>query len=149
MPKKHKKHEHVNHERWLVSYADFITLLFAFFVVMFAVSQVDSKKLGRFVQSVNVAFQMHGIFPESSGSPIARGGGGGNSIVPAIVSPRPTLFEHHAPSPQARAVHESLERKLDQAGVASKVRLRHDDRGVVVSLPESAFFRVGTANFRP
>ena len=35
-----KKHpEHVNHERWLVSYADFITLLFAFFVVLFASSQ--------------------------------------------------------------------------------------------------------------
>ena len=46
-----KKHEHVSHERWLVSYADFITLLFAFFVVMFAVSQVDSKKVGRFVES--------------------------------------------------------------------------------------------------
>ena len=43
---KKKKHpEHVNHERWLVSYADFITLLFAFFVVMFASSQVDTKKV--------------------------------------------------------------------------------------------------------
>ena len=40
-----KKHpEHVNHERWLVSYADFITLLFAFFVVLFASSQSDKKK---------------------------------------------------------------------------------------------------------
>ena len=43
MARKKKHPEHVNHERWLVSYADFITLLFAFFVVMFAVSQVDSK----------------------------------------------------------------------------------------------------------
>ena len=51
-----KKHpEHVNHERWLVSYADFMTLLFAFFVVMFAVSQVDSKKVGRFTDSFNEA----------------------------------------------------------------------------------------------
>ncbi len=51
-----KKHpEHVNHERWLVSYADFITLLFAFFVVMFAVSQVDSKRLGRFTEAFSKA----------------------------------------------------------------------------------------------
>jgi chemotaxis protein MotB len=51
-----KKHpEHVNHERWLVSYADFITLLFAFFVVMFAVSQVDSKKVGRFTEAFSKA----------------------------------------------------------------------------------------------
>lgn len=51
-----KKHpEHVNHERWLISYADFITLLFAFFVVMFAVSQVDSKRLGRFTEAFSKA----------------------------------------------------------------------------------------------
>ena len=40
-----KKHaEHVNHERWLVSYADLLTLLFAFFVVLFASSVSDKKK---------------------------------------------------------------------------------------------------------
>jgi len=51
-----KKHpEHVNHERWLVSYADFITLLFAFFVVMFAVSKTDSDKVGRFSESFQEA----------------------------------------------------------------------------------------------
>jgi len=55
MARKKKHPEHVNHERWLVSYADFITLLFAFFVVMFAVSQVDSKKVGRFQQSFTMA----------------------------------------------------------------------------------------------
>ena len=46
MARKKKHPEHVNHERWLVSWADFMTLLFAFFVVMFAVSQVDSNKVG-------------------------------------------------------------------------------------------------------
>ena len=40
-------HAHENHERWLVSYADFITLLFAFFVVMFASSQTDAEGAGR------------------------------------------------------------------------------------------------------
>ena len=66
-----KKHpEHVNHERWLISYADFITLLFAFFVVMFAVSQVDSQKVGRFTQSFQAAIGIElvpggsGIMPE-------------------------------------------------------------------------------------
>jgi chemotaxis protein MotB len=41
-----RKHheEHENHERWLVSYADFITLMFAFFVVMFATSEADKAK---------------------------------------------------------------------------------------------------------
>ena len=62
-----KKHpEHVNHERWLISYADFITLLFAFFVVMFAVSQVDTAKVGRFTQS----------FQEAIGIELPTGGAG-------------------------------------------------------------------------
>lgn len=58
MAKKHKHEEHVNHERWLVSYADFITLLFAFFVVMYAVSSVDTAKAKKFENSINVAFNM-------------------------------------------------------------------------------------------
>jgi chemotaxis protein MotB len=57
MARKKKHEEHVNHERWVISYADFVTLLFAFFVVLFAVSQVDSKKVGRFTQSFNAATQ--------------------------------------------------------------------------------------------
>lgn len=64
MARKKKHPEHVNHERWLVSYADFITLLFAFFVVMFAVSQVDSKKVGRFTESFSKAVGID-MFPDS------------------------------------------------------------------------------------
>lgn len=44
MARKKKHEEHVNHERWLVSYADFITLLFAFFVVMYSISSVNEGK---------------------------------------------------------------------------------------------------------
>ena len=44
MARKKKEAAHENHERWLVSYADFITLLFAFFVVMFASSQTDKSR---------------------------------------------------------------------------------------------------------
>src|SRR5207245_7293458 len=53
-----KKHaEHANHERWLVSYADFITLLFAFFVVMFATSQADKGKAQQVSDSVKKALE--------------------------------------------------------------------------------------------
>ncbi len=74
MARKKKHPEHVNHERWLISYADFITLLFAFFVVMFAVSQVDSKKVGRFTESFSKAVGIdmfpqpgRGLLPASEG----------------------------------------------------------------------------------
>jgi chemotaxis protein MotB len=70
---KKKQAEHVNHERWLVSYADFITLLFAFFVVMFAVSQVDAKKMGRFTESFAKAVGIE-VFPQSGKSVLPAGG---------------------------------------------------------------------------
>jgi chemotaxis protein MotB len=43
-PKKHEEEEHENHERWLVSYADMVTLLMCLFIVLFAMSQVDKAK---------------------------------------------------------------------------------------------------------
>jgi len=51
----------VSQERWLVSYADFITLLFAFFVVLFATAEADKHKQVEFSQSVNEAFRALGI----------------------------------------------------------------------------------------
>src|ERR1700686_4871472 len=56
MSRRIKPPEPVNHERWLVSYADFITLMFAFFVVMFASSQVDKRKVGRLAREMQTAF---------------------------------------------------------------------------------------------
>ena len=52
MARKKQTRSHANHERWLVSYADFITLLFAFFVVMFASSQTDKAKAQAISDSV-------------------------------------------------------------------------------------------------
>ena len=61
--RRHKRpheEEHENHERWLVSYADFITLLFAFFVVLYATSRVDNKKLVQVVSSIRFATHFKG-----------------------------------------------------------------------------------------
>jgi len=55
-PKKHEEEEHENHERWLVSYADMLTLLFALFVVLYAMSQVDITKFTAFSQGLQEGF---------------------------------------------------------------------------------------------
>ena len=60
MGKRVHHEEHENHERWLVSYADFITLLFAFFVVMYAVSAVDQKRVVELERSVRFAMHFQG-----------------------------------------------------------------------------------------
>ena len=54
--------DHISHDRWLVSYADFVTLLFAFFVVMYASAQMDQRKAGRLSVAIESAFQQLGIF---------------------------------------------------------------------------------------
>src|SRR5579862_6529963 len=63
MRRKRHPSTHVNHERWLVSYADFITLLFAFFVVLYASAQVDQRKVGKLALAIQAAFQELGAFP--------------------------------------------------------------------------------------
>src|SRR5271157_1109408 len=61
MARSKKPAAHENHERWLVSYADFITLLFAFFVVMFASSQGDKSKAKQVSDSVKEALENGGV----------------------------------------------------------------------------------------
>ena len=56
MARKKYEEEHDNHERWLVSYADFITLLFAFFVVMYAISSVNEGKYRVLSDALGSAF---------------------------------------------------------------------------------------------
>lgn len=64
MARKHKHEEHENLERWLVSYADFITLLFAFFTILYALSQTDKAKYKNAIESIQRAFMSPGgVFP--------------------------------------------------------------------------------------
>ena len=66
MSRRRRRVNRVSHERWLVSYADFITLLFAFFVVLYASSQVDKRKVGMLALAIQVAFQEMGVFQAST-----------------------------------------------------------------------------------
>ena len=67
--RRRRQEEHENHERWLVSYADFITLLFAFFVVMYAVSSVNEGKYKVLSNSLTNAFK--NLTGQPGGQPIA------------------------------------------------------------------------------
>ncbi|PZE19264.1 flagellar motor protein MotB [Paenibacillus xerothermodurans] len=63
-----KREEHVNHERWLITYADLITLLLIFFVIMYAMSKIDSAKYELLSQSLNMEFkQADSMLPNGEG----------------------------------------------------------------------------------
>src|SRR3954464_3904744 len=70
-PKKHEEEEHENHERWLVSYADMVTLLMCLFIVLFAISQVDKAKFAALASGLSQSFgapitALPGVTPEGS-----------------------------------------------------------------------------------
>jgi chemotaxis protein MotB len=129
-----KKHpEHANHERWLVSYADFITLLFAFFVVMFAVSQVDSKRVGRFTEAFSKAVGIN-VFPLP-----------GEGLLVGGPTPSGDPQSNAPTTSELDGLREVLD-KLAKDGEALKglqVFRRHTE--LVLRLPEGLLFDVGEA----
>lgn len=141
MARKRKREEHVNHERWLVSYADFITLLFAFFVVMFAVSQVDDKKMGRFTEAVQEATSV-GPFDTNGNRPIA--------VLPK--SDKPIDGDPQAtnavPVVPMGTIRQRLSRSLSVALDAGRLTLVDGRDGLIVRLRDAAFFESASATIR-
>jgi chemotaxis protein MotB len=149
---KRKAAAHENHERWLVSYADFITLLFAFFVVMFASNQADKSKAKAVSESVREALEK-GKFSAAVAVVLGRGNGDARKgKAPADGKDNPlTVVTLPVPARPAD-LQESmsiLEKGLDAELKAGKVELRLEGRGLVVSLREAAFFDSGDDAVQP
>jgi chemotaxis protein MotB len=157
--KRHKAH--ANHERWLVSYADFITLLFAFFVVMFSASQVDQRKAGKLAMAIQVAFQEMGVFPSSnSRSPLANSEPMPFDKVQVIekairtgqVGPMvPNADGKLSEGPHGKSLGEiekELARTLQPEITRGEVSLHAGREGLVLSLREIGFFDSGSAEVR-
>jgi chemotaxis protein MotB len=115
-----------NHERWLVSYADFITLLFALFVVLFAASNADKEKVHKFAQAVERAIEHSGV---------ARS--------PAIPQTQPSR------ELELSKAYGTLIRSLEPELEDNQVRVGFDSRGLVITLNQAAFFGSGSSEFDP
>jgi len=151
--KRHKAH--ANHERWLVSYADFITLLFAFFVVLYASSQADKKKAAQVAASIKGAFQQMGVFTGSS--PQELGIPGSPGVVHPDMTDTPLKVvkvagaddNAHATGGYGVDVDElrrELETALGDEIRKHEVQMRMTPEGLVVSLREVGFFNSGEAD---
>jgi chemotaxis protein MotB len=144
-----------NHERWLVSYADFITLLFAVFVVLYAMGQSDKKKVEEVMQSIQASFGM-----ANAGAVAPKI----NVITSKSISIMPSLKPELSIAPSGRAgrgqgrtraeekdfrqIKSSIEAYLVKQGAQHKVSLNITRRGLIVSLKEAGFFDSGQAQIR-
>jgi chemotaxis protein MotB len=144
---------HANHERWLVSYADFITLLFAFFVVLYASAQVDKKKIGQLAVAIQTAFQQMGVFSgEGTGLPVASTAtepitDQQKAVVAQIVYQDKLLPALPDEEDISQLIPE-LQKSLAPEMLRNEVALRTEIDGLVISLREIGFYESGSAQIR-
>jgi chemotaxis protein MotB len=157
-----KPQPHVNHERWLVSYADFITLLFAFFVVLYSSSQVDKRKAGRLALAIQVAFQELGVFQTSNTKiPIKDEDAipfenvqvveniSKDTDLKRIVNPMKGTLSSASETQSLQEAQEAIKKALDPEIKRREVSMSMRREGLVVSLKEMGFFDSGSASIRP
>lgn len=127
-------------DRWMVSYADFMTLLFALFVLLFASAQGDRASAGRISASVTAAVE------NGSVAPVLRRLLGTPKSHPRAPAAVPVVPQADPVEP-LETVAKSLLAELGADIDAGKLTVALEPRGLVVSLREAAFFPSGTARF--
>jgi chemotaxis protein MotB len=122
-------HDGGSNMRWLLTYADMITLLLAFFVIMYAISKVDLKKYE------TVAVSLRGAFRTSGASPVATKGEGSERALP-----RP---DH------SQELVERLRANLGEDLSAGRVQIEPGPDGILLRFQDAIFFERGRAELRP
>ncbi|HEY4603889.1 MAG TPA: flagellar motor protein MotB [Blastococcus sp.] len=170
--KKHEEEEHENHERWMVSYADMMTLLLVLFIVLYAMSQVDKSKFAALAKGLSESFGapisvQPGPTPDGS---VLDGLPGAVDLASAI-PPNPTVSEAQVDAAAAAAAAEratriaaeaqaaydelaaardALDAALKEAGYADAARFEIDERGLVVHIvADEVLFDAEEAVLRP
>jgi chemotaxis protein MotB len=159
--KKHSGHdeEHENHERWLVSYADMMTLLMVLFIVLFAISQVDKKKFAELKNGLAVGFGSPSVAfdggeaslmeSSDSDSPMDMSSGiGGTSSDATAIQEAVAAKERASASAKQKAAQQEvenfekikakIEESLRKQGLQDSVKFSIDERGLVVTVVTSA-----------
>jgi chemotaxis protein MotB len=122
-----KKEEHDNADRWLLTYADLITLLLGLFVILYAVSKIDGEKYNKMINALGGVFGKEpvGVFQGAK----------------VIVEPELSSLE---------AEREQIERKIEAAiPVDGTVSISQNERGVTVHIMDELLFSSGSAVLKP
>lgn len=126
-----KKEPDENLDRWLLTYADMITLLLAFFIVMYSMSQVDAKRFGKMAEALD------GILK------------GGRSILDKNSEDQYEVGHGLLKLGNLRMIQIQVEKKFEELGRNEEVQTEVTERGLVVHVVESALFIPGVADLQP
>lgn len=151
MARKKKPEEHVNLERWLVSYADFITLLFAFFVVMYSISSVNEGKYRVMADSIKSALQSD---PRTM-APIQFGDPGISAEKPRLqdsdrIGKSQSVIEHpNKESPSRGDVVEQVSSSMKALIDKGLISVKTDKNWIEIEISNSVLFQSGSAKLQP
>jgi chemotaxis protein MotB len=134
---KKRQKQHVNNERWMVSYADFMTLLFAFFVVLYSSAQVDVAKMAQLSSAITAGFQQMGVNTGQGGAPVVIPGTKPAPVLPAAASKE-----------TVESIRAKFEKELAEELKKHTIGMRETPEGLVLSLREVGFFESGSATLR-
>lgn len=135
---KHKHEEHENHERWLVSYADFITLLFAFFVVMYSVSSVNEGKYRTVSESIKAAL-----------NPVVSAPASKLAFTIGTAKPSSVHTQSDAKEPVIRKLRAIMKSLKESTGLELVEMIEHASGDIIITVPDNVMFNSGEAALRP
>lgn len=173
MSKKEEHEEHVNHERWLVSYADMVTLLMVVFIILFAMATVDSRKFSALAAGLK-GEQPHAVPSVVEGSTSVIEGGEIQKLDTEYDSPSaemelptlPTAYNVEAAKKalaqqqkqtqdaveerkNLEQVKEEIQASLKAKGLSDQVKYTMDKRGLVVTVvTDKILFASGSATLQ-
>jgi chemotaxis protein MotB len=148
----HRNRRRPSHDRWLISYADFITLLFAVFVVLYAASKADEKKQKMVAESINSAFTSLGLFSGAvrrPGSADSTANGSEKPAVPMNIVMGDDVLSAARVKDDLERLHHELAQTLSNHVATHTVSIHMGRDGLVISLREAGFFASGSATPKP
>jgi chemotaxis protein MotB len=142
----------LSRDRWMVSYADFMTLLFALFVVLYAFDKADQKKQMQVTEAIDMAFRSLGIFPDAARRSASGASTAVGTEMPAI--PMNIVMGEDVMSParvkdDLNHIRRELEQTLSNQVATHTVSIQMGRDGLVISLREAGFFNSGSATAKP
>jgi len=153
MKRNRRFEEEVHSDRWLISYSDFITLLFAFFVVLFAATYRDNQAIRKLSQAIHQGFQTMGAFSagqEGYSNPDSREAAHPNQSIPSSqTDAKPSKDASATPPIDVVKLRRELEAVVGKELQDQEIAIKVTPEGFVISLRELGFFDSGQARLVP